>query len=177
MATPQQDVEIWRNTTAGMRYFKSLDHMGRETYTLVQGGRTFSLLPIERQLNQEAAATKALDPFLNGTFQLIRKASDTNMAEIESPNAITDREIERVVLEAIGGDEIPLESLLAKIDSFHVAQRVYEELVVQNARASSIEMAKARVNELTERPSVPVVEREAVTTVAPGNPAAAPAHP
>lgn len=38
MATPQQDVEIWRNTTAGMRYFKSLDHLGRETYTLVQGG-------------------------------------------------------------------------------------------------------------------------------------------
>lgn len=172
----RQAVEIWKNVAAGMRYYRSLDAMGRETTSLVQAGRTFSLTPLERQLNQEMAASKQLDMFLNGTFLLVQASDDTNMDEIQSPNSITDREIVTVVQETKGGDLRPLKKLMKLVDSYHTAQRILEELVVEDAPQSAVSLAKQKVEELTEKPNVPMVDVETVSMPGP-SPSAQPARP
>ena len=167
MPTPQ-DREIWKNVTPGLRYYIEMDPLGRQTHGLVQAGRTFTITPLERQINQQAAASPEMDMFRNGTFVLVQPTDDTIEDEVMSPNAISDGEIEVAVHEALAGDEEAIQEILDRVSSSVTAQRVLEELVVQDGPTSLVEAAKAKVDEYTERPIGPdgkpmdIVERETV---------------
>jgi hypothetical protein len=161
--------EIWKNVAAGPRHYLCLNAIGEQTTKVVQPNRTFTVSVTERRLNQEAVYDPKADPFRDGTFLMVRDTENTESDEIDSPNSVTDDEIEKAVREALGGDPVPVEMMLERIDSINTANRIYEELVAEDASHNLVEMAKAKVDEFTERPigndgePITVGQRETVT--------------
>lgn len=164
--------EIWKNASAGLRHYIALSAIGEQISRTVNAGRTFTITPLERRLNQEAVYDAKVDPFRDGTFLMVRETDDTVMDEIESPNSVTDAEIEAAVQEAVGGDTVPIEAMIEKVGGINTAQRIYEETVAMDAPGSIIEMAKKKVESLEERPTgldgetLVVGERDVVTAAA-----------
>lgn len=160
--------EIWRNVTQGLRYYIALDPIGNQTHKSVQPGRTFTISPMERRLNQEAAWAEKADMFKNGTFVLEQESPETLSEEVESANALTDKQIEEAVALAGKGKTEAIETILTDLDSLVTAERILDELVSQDARQSLINAAKNKVEILTERPIGPdgkpmrVAQRETV---------------
>lgn len=160
--------ELWKNVSPGLRYYLILDMFGNQTHGLVQAGRTFTITPLERQLNQQAAQSAKADMFRNGTFVLVKVTDDTIQAEIDSPNSVTDAEIETAVAEAVAGDSVPIEAMLERLSSMVTGQRILEEVVLQDAPQSLVNLTKQRIEDLTDRPIGPdgkpmkIVEREVI---------------
>lgn len=156
----QSQVEVWRNTMAGPRWYIVFDLQGRETTKLVDGYKTFTLSTFERQLNQSRAANSVLDLFRNGTFILEKESSQTDRDEVASPNALTDFEIEEFARHLMyGKDQKPSEQLW-QIDSTVTLERIHEQLVLNEAPKSLITLVKTRQAELT--PNAPRVVRPQV---------------
>lgn len=170
--------ELWRNVTAGVRHYIKLDPIGNQTHGVVQPGKTFTISPIERRLNQEAAYADKADLFRNGTFILVEGSEQTSEEEIESINSITDAQIVAAVEAALGGNNQPIEAMIRAVDSYVTCQRIVEELVVQDARQSLVDAAKRRLSDLTDRPLGPdgkpmqIAEREVIDSSIPGEAAA-----
>lgn len=154
-------VEVWQNTAAGMRWYTALDRQGREMEKTVQGGRTFTLTPFDRQINQDMAANSDLDLFRNGTFVLVKAAGETEMDEIESSDSFTDAELSVLVNEMLAKNKTP-EEALASISSPVTLGRLHTALVLADAPSSMRDAVKAKKNE--QEPTV-AVEREYVATV------------
>jgi hypothetical protein len=98
------DVEVWRNCSAGMTYITRIGEYGKHMTDLIHGGRTFSLTPTERRLNQHSYATVELDLFTNGTFQpvsLVDGEPDTSKL-LDNPNTLSDADIQKLL--AIRGE-------------------------------------------------------------------------
>lgn len=131
-------VEVWRNVAKGMRWYTRFDPAGRETSGKVMGGKTFTVTPFERQLNQEKAATSELDAFRNGTFVLVRAAEETIKDEIESPDSLSKNEIESIVhqLLAAPGD---LPSILEDISSATTLDRLKEYMIAYGLDVTKVE--------------------------------------
>ncbi len=130
-------VEVWKNVAKGMRWYTRFDIAGRETDGKVNGGRTFTLTPFERQINQEKAATSDLDLFRNGNFVLVRKASDTNEEEIRSSSSLTQTEIEALVLEVMAEPE-QLDGVLAEIGPSAITLDRFKEFAVAHGLPSEL---------------------------------------
>lgn len=155
----QSKVEIWYNTSAGTCWYKCFDLQGRETTKTVKGGRTFTLTTFERRINQEAASDPAVDLFRNGTFVLKRPSDDTDRAEIQTPDAITDEEIENIVREVMYGD-LSIQDVIANISAPLTLNRILLQLVAEDAKSSIIKAVQAKYDALN--PGKPV-EHEIVT--------------
>lgn len=143
MSEPRDKIEIWKNSSAGMRWYKVLDRLGQPVGKTVQGGRTFTLTAFDRQLNQDEAASPEQDLFRNGHFVLIKKAEDTNMAEIESSDSFTDSELTALVHEILA-KSTTIEAAIHFIESAVTLTRIMEELVIEDAPASVIAVVKAK---------------------------------
>lgn len=136
-------VEIWKNTTHGMRWCKQHDRGGNEVTKIVNSKRTFSITPLDRQLNQDIAATAELDLFRNGTFVLVKEADDTNHDEIQSPDSVTDDEIAALVMEVLGNPE-GVDHYLKGINSPVALNRIYDQFVADDVDKSVIEYVKMK---------------------------------
>ncbi len=162
--------ELWKNVSPGLRYFIKLDPIGNQTHGLVQAGKTFTISDIERQLNQEMAAEATADLFRNGTFVLVKPTEDTELDEVESVNSLSDNDIEVAVSEMLGDDTVPLELMMETVTSAVTAERILEELVMQDAPQSWITKSKELVKQHTDFPigsdgkPMEVVEREVIET-------------
>lgn len=155
----QSRLEVWRNTAAGSRWYQSFDLQGRTTSKVVAGGKTFTLTAFERQINQEAAAEPHMDLFRNGTFVIVRPSEDTVLDEIQSPESMTDEEIEAGV-RAVMYENADLDAWLEGVSSPITLRRVYEQLVIEDAPNTIVSKMKVRMNEV--EPGVP--ERVVVST-------------
>jgi hypothetical protein len=99
---------------------------------------------------------------------LVKVTDDTIQAEIDSPNSVTDAEIETAVAEAVAGDSVPIEAMLERLSSMVTGQRILEEVVLQDAPQSLVNLTKQRIEDLTDRPIGPdgkpmkIVEREVI---------------
>ncbi len=145
--------EVWKNVAAGPRHYICFTAIGEQTNRVVQAGRTFTVSQTERRLNQEAVYDAKVDPFRDGTFIIVRETDDTIIDEFESVDSITDKEIEVAVREAVGGEPERIEGMIAAISGINTANRILEELVVSgDAPSSVVDMAKEKVDELTDRP-------------------------
>lgn len=144
------DVEVWVNTAAGMRWYKALDVRGQEVSKVVQGGRTFTLTILERQLNQEIV-DPSVDMFRDGTFVLRKPSENTDTEEVRSPNSFTHEEIDELVREIVHGDIGPA-AIVADITSVVALDRVYEALVVEGADKAVTDVVKQRKAELSPEP-------------------------
>lgn len=77
-------LESWKNVTRGRAVIIKLDQFGQKRHEMVGAGKTFTLTPAERRINQEAAANEKLDHFLNGTLQPISLPDGTDF--VPNPN-------------------------------------------------------------------------------------------
>lgn len=162
--------ELWKNVSPGLRYFLKLDPLGMQTHGLVQAGKTFTISDLERQLNQEIAHDAGADLFRNGTFVLIKPTDDTIEDEVQSVNSLSDQEIESAVAEMLGDDDVPLELMMETVTSAVTAERILEELVMQDAPQSWVDRSKVLIKEHTDFPigqdgkPMEIVEREVIQT-------------
>lgn len=144
--------EIWKNAAAGLRHYICLNAIGEQTSKTVGPGRTFTVTQLERRLNQEVVYDVSADPFRNGTFLIVKEAEDTEADEIESPDSVTDAEIQEVIGLAMSGDEVPFEAMVARVKGINTAQRIYEEAVSLDASQSIVTVARDRMGDLEELP-------------------------
>lgn len=146
--------EVWKNVAAGPRHYICFTAIGEQTSRVVQPGRTFTVSPTERRLNQEAVFDAKVDPFRDGTFINVRETEESESDEFESVDSITDKEIEVAVSEAVGGDTERIEGMIRAISGINTASRILEELVVVGEAPSSlVDLAKEKVDELTDKPT------------------------
>lgn len=153
------DVELWKNTANGLRWYFDYDVRGVEVTKSVSGGRSFSISVLARQSNQERASGDR-DLFRNGTFVLMREAEQTARAEIDSPESLTDAEIHDMVMNFMG-KSITIHDLIGGIESSQTLARIYEQLVLEDASKTAIETVKAKMS--SKEATVPV-ERVVVST-------------
>lgn len=144
--------EVWKNVAAGPRHYICFTAIGEQTSRVVQAGRTFTVSQTERRLNQEAVYDAKVDPFRDGTFIIVRETEDSVADEFESVDSITDKEIEEAVQEAIAGDPERIERMIHAISGINTANRILEEVVIGDAPSSIVDLAKERVDELTDKP-------------------------
>lgn len=143
--------ELWRNVSPGLRYYITMDALGNQTHGVVQPGRTFTITPLERQLNQQASHSTKADLFRNGTFVLVQKTDETVEDEIDSPNSLADDDIERAVSIAIAEDDtVAFEAMVARMSSVVTGQRILEEVVLQDAPQSMVNAVKEKIEEISE---------------------------
>lgn len=161
VAKTKQQVELWKNTAAGMRWFVTFDAIGKEQGRTVNGNRTFTITPFERKINQERAANASLDHFRNGTFLLVEAAEDTDMDEIADTQARTDREIEQMVND-LKGDPKLIDEFLGNIESPITLNRLLEDIVVDGGLPKSVTDAVKK--KIGDSRSTKVVDREVVST-------------
>lgn len=168
--------EIWKNVSPGLRHYIALNAIGEQTSKNVGAGRTFTITAMERRLNQEAVYDPSVDPFRDGTFLNVKATDDTVEDEIESPDSVTDAEIQLVLQEAIGGDAVPYEAMLARIGGINTATRIFEEAVAMDVPQSLVDLAREKMESLEELPigtdgePVPTATREVVGAVEGGKP-------
>lgn len=136
-------IEVWKNQAAGMRWYTILDRQGREVGKTVQGYRTFTLTAFDRQINQDMAASPEQDLFRNGSFVLIKKAADTQMDEIESPDSFTDQELTTLIHEVLAKDKT-IEEVIFPVESPLTLGRLMEELVIEDAPKSYIDAVREK---------------------------------
>ena len=168
MSDPQDMVEVWKNTAAGMRWYSVIDRQGREAGRTVYGGRTFTLTPFDRQINQEHAASAGQDLFRNGTFVLIRPAETTIEDEIRSSDSFTDAELSSLVHEVLAKNKT-IEQAIYPINSPVTLGRLLEQLVLEEAPKSMIGPVKEKKVRV-EGGTQPAVEREFVAPAPPKEP-------
>lgn len=91
-------LELWRNAEPGTVAINCLGEYGRKRVELVKGGRTFTITPQERRMNQNACALPELDMFTNGTLQpvnLLDDEPDTPSLR-QNPNVFDEADIAKV---------------------------------------------------------------------------------
>jgi hypothetical protein len=157
-------LEVWKNNAAGFRWYKNHDRTGKESSGIVQGGRTFTITPFDRQVNQDMAANPDLDMFRNGTFTLVKAAEDTNEDEIQSPDALTEGEVLALSMDISASPE-SADHFLKGVNSPMALNRVLEQLVVDDAPKDAIQYVKDKIAK--NDPSVRVQAERKVVTEAP----------
>jgi len=144
MPKNDEKVEVWKNSAAGMRWCQTLDARGLEKAKLVQAGRVFTITPFDRQLNQDMAASPKQDLFRNGTFVLVKAAKNTEMTEIESPDSLTDSEVQGLVHDILA-KTLTAEQVVRDITSPIALNRIYTQLVLEeDAPKHALEVVKAK---------------------------------
>lgn len=155
------NLEVWKNTAAGLRWFKKHDRVGKESSGLVRGGRTFTITPFDRQVNQDMAATPEQDLFRNGTFYMVKAAEDTNVDEIQSPDALTEGEVLALSLDIMGSPE-RVDYFLKEVRSPIALGRVLEQLVVDDAPKEAVQYVRDKRDKFDKSEKVKV-EHEVVS--------------
>ncbi len=150
-------LETWRSTRSGRIGIIRLGDYGRTRRERIEGGRTFTITPGERRLNQNAVARPEQDVFTNGAFlpvSLLPDEPDTPTL-LSNPNVVTDLDM-RGILKLRGDgllDRISPITNISVIDSliemarqpqFKVMVPEYEAL---QAHKRNLEAAKVTAEE------------------------------
>lgn len=113
-ASPDDESELWENTTAGRVCLRFYNQQGMLVDKLVGSRNKFQITPKERLLNQEMAADDDLDVFKNGTFapvRLVESAEDLEAIR-NNPNLVTD-----VDMKAMLSDRRSTKALQERLDA------------------------------------------------------------
>lgn len=155
--------ETWKNATRGNVGVLKFDVKGNEVGTVIRAGKTVTVTPEERRLNQDLARSKKTDLFSNGTLEPIRLIDDPEFVESseykeieDNPNFISETEM-RQIFAAKRIDTF--RNRLAEIENVNVLSRIREMADAEDAKMSQIQAIEDRLAEL--RP-VNVVEIQTV---------------
>lgn len=143
-------LETWQNVTRGRVVLNRIGAMGAKRPDMIGAGKTFHITPLERRINQEAAANSDLDVFLNGTLQPVHLPGDNGedySKLIENPNLLgDDNQIKRLFK---ANDEVFAERL-SEIKNASALERL-KDLANQDetgARVSQLRMIEARITQV-----------------------------
>ena len=128
--------EVWKNEAAGMRWVQVTDRQGKDGSRRVQPGKVFTITPFDRQVNQDSFATSEQDLFRNGTFVLVKPAEDTIMDEIESPDSLTESEVQGIVYDILANKSTG-EQAIKNINSPIALNRILTALVLEEDAPNS----------------------------------------
>jgi hypothetical protein len=149
------ELEMWRNTALGRRWYIDFDVQGREITKVVPGQRSFTLSTFARRVNQERVPDATADLFRNGNFVLVRATSETDMDEIDSKESRTDGELEVLSHEVLSG-HVDVKTVLSELNSVTTITRLYEQFVLDDHASSVLSAIKAKLDDLGPK----VQERE-----------------
>jgi len=162
----QSKAEVWKNEAAGMRWVKATDRNGKEISRVVQPGKVFTITAFDRQINQDSFATPKLDLFRNGTFVLVKPADDTILEEIESPDSLTEGEVQGIVYDILA-KKVTARQAIAKMTSPIALNRILTALVLEDEGDNqilkdAIGVVRTKFNEVEGGTKV-AAEREVVS--------------
>jgi hypothetical protein len=162
MASP---AEVWKNEAAGMRWVKVTDRQGKDGSRNVQPGKVFTITPFDRQINQDSFATPEQDLFRNGTFVLVKPADDTIIDEIESPDSLTESEVQGIVYEILA-KKVTGEQAIRNINSPIALNRILTALVLEEDAPNSA-VAAVKAKHVKMEGGTPVATERVVVAPAP----------
>lgn len=122
MSEVEEATETWRNQSNGSVWVWKTDRFGRMKDETVKSGGKFNITPLDRQNNQERAASPGQDLFSNGTLAPV-KLLDTadDVREIaENPNLIT----ESGMVKLFSLHHTKFDARLAEIENATVLKRI-----------------------------------------------------
>lgn len=144
--------ETWKNATRGNVGVMKFDVKGNEVGTVVRSGKTVTLTPDERRLNQDKARSKKTDLFNNGTLEPVRLIDDPEMADsaeykeiVDNPNFISESEM-REIFTSKRIDTF--RNRLSEIENVNVLVRIREMANSEDAKKSQIDAIEDRLAEL-----------------------------
>lgn len=147
-----EDLEVWKNAGQARIVIQRLSSDGPR-HEMIAGGRTFTISPRERQLNQNLAATPGLDVFANGMLFPVELLEATEDTVRTNPNHLSD-------------DQLPA---LFKLHYRTFAKRMSEisnpivlerllTIAPEHATIKQLEMIKERIAELCPEQKPPEVD-------------------
>lgn len=149
-------VETWRNPGQSRVVIRRADRRtgdmtGEE---MVNGGKTFTITPLERELNQRMAYSPELDLFSNGTLTPIDliEGSDAAREFARNPNLLSDGDMQRLVTPARGkakeASDAAFAEKLASINNPTTVARLLQLAEEEDAPISRVRAIQARLSEL-----------------------------
>lgn len=154
--------EVWKNTASGMRWAQTTDRHGKSVAKLVQPGKVFTITAFDRQVNQDSAATASQDLFRNGTFVLVKAAADTVLDEIESPDSLTDGEVQALIYDVLAKN-VSVDEAIGNISSPIALSRILTALVIEEDVPKGVIEAVQKKFDLVEGGTRAKTERVLVT--------------
>ena len=145
--------EIWKNSTMSQVVIQRTAANGIR-HEIITGGRSFSISPEDRRMNQNLAASDTLDVFANGMLHPVKLDEDTEPEVVENPNHISDEQLP-------GFFKLhyrTFEKRINEISNPIVLQRLLEIGSTHDATVRQMEMVKARHDVLLPPLSAPEVD-------------------
>lgn len=144
--------ETWRNPGQGRIVIMRLDHLGQlREEEMVGAGKTFTITPLERELNQRLAYSPAADFFANGTLEPVDliDGSDAQREFADNPHLVSLQEMQAMVTPVRGArkgaaDQAFLDRL-ATIDNATTLSRLAQLAEEEDAPISRVRAIQARL--------------------------------
>lgn len=160
MTTDQQNLETWRNGSAGRFVFKRFDRMtGRDVEEMVGSGRSISMTPDERRRYEAECANDDLNPFRNGILQAVKLIdTEEDAREIaENVNNLSESDID----DLFASHWKVFEKKVSEVSSPHTLARIKQRAVALDATVKQVATIDARIREVNPEPG-PDIETETV---------------
>lgn len=163
MTTDTQNLETWRNGSAGRFVFKRFDRMtGRDVEEMVAAGRTLHMTPDERRRYEAECANDELNPFRNGILQAVKLIdTEEDAREIaENVNNLADSDID----DLFAAHWKVFEKKVSDVSSPHTLARIKQRAAALDATVKQVAVIDARIREVNPEPG-PDIETETVGQV------------
>lgn len=166
-------IETWQNVTKGRVVLQRLGALGQKRPEMIGADKVFHITPVERRMNQEAAANEDLDVFLNGTLQPLHLLEDSEDYKTltANPNLLGDDDQIRRLFKA---NNDVFAARLAEIKNPSALERllVLAQQDETGATVAQLRMIEARNQQVTPKidsihPDAPDGERNAIKAVTP----------
>lgn len=147
--------ETWRNPGQGRIVIMRLDHLGQlREEEMVGAGKTFTITPLERELNQRLAYSPEQDFFANGTLEPVDliEGSEAERAFADNPHLVSAQEMQAMVTPVRGAkkgaaDQAFLERL-ATITNATTLSRLAQLAEEEDAPISRVRAIQRRLAEV-----------------------------
>lgn len=122
MPEAEESTEIWKNQSNGSIWVWKTDRFGRMKDESVKSGGKFNITSMDRQYNQERAATPGQDLFSNGTLAPVRllDTADDVREIAENPNLISESDMKKLFTL----HHTKFDARLAEIENATVLERI-----------------------------------------------------
>lgn len=148
LSNDDADLETWKNATKGRVVIQRLSALGERRHEMIGGGKMFHLTPRERRVNQELAANRDLDVFLNGTLQPVRLVEeDADSQSLKgNPNHLAEDDIKSL----FRAHHKTFEARLSEITNSSALEHLLAVAKEEDTRATvkQLERIRARLTEV-----------------------------
>lgn len=134
------DFEVWKNQAAGRVVVKKRGEYGVEVDEMVNGGKTLHISKADRRMNQERAASPALDVFTNGMLAPL-EVGDSAAEFTQNANLLTEDDMRALVR----SHPKTFEKKLGEISNQVVVNRLLQIAREEDCTVRRVEAIEARL--------------------------------